>query len=496
MGISITQESFSEAEYQAFSERLYESLDCLKAVIDVTDFGSGQKFIGAELENYIVDDKGQVQCLNQAIIQASGDKRYTVELNQFNLEVNFDPIEFNATPFSTLENQILQHQQALQSVADEFSASIVPIGILPTLQEKDLSRESMTDLARYRSLSKQLYKMRGDKFKVNISGADQLQYNCDHVAVEGANTSFQYHLMVDHQDFAKAFNAVQLVTPLVLALAANSPIFLGQILWDETRVALFKQSIDSRQRDNVEWRQPARVTFGHGWVRNNAWELFAEAVALYPPMFPIVSDNPIAYSQGTQSLPALEELCLHMGTIWPWNRPVYCPAQNGHIRIEMRALPAGPTAADMCANAAFYTGLTKGLIDHIDDLLAVIPFRFAEYNFYRAAQRGLDANVVWPSPSNHEPQEQAIATVIEAMLPIAANGLEALGVSKLERDRYLSNIINRLERRQTGASWQKQQVRLCNETMDRKQALAEMFERYRAWQKTGLPVSDWTFEKP
>ncbi|NVJ49603.1 MAG: glutamate--cysteine ligase, partial [Gammaproteobacteria bacterium] len=345
MGISITQESFSEAEYQAFSERLYESLDCLKAVIDVTDFGNGQKFIGAELENYIVDDKGQVQCLNQAIIQASGDKRYTVELNQFNLEVNFDPIEFNATPFSTLENQILQHQQALQSVADEFSASIVPIGILPTLQEKDLSRESMTDLARYRSLSKQLYKMRGDKFKVNISGADQLQYNCDHVAVEGANTSFQYHLMVDHQDFAKAFNAVQLVTPLVLALAANSPIFLGQILWDETRVALFKQSIDSRQRDNVEWRQPARVTFGHGWVRNNAWELFAEAVALYPPMFPIVSDNPIAYSQGTQSLPALEELCLHMGTIWPWNRPVYCPAQNGHIRIEMRALPAGPTAA-------------------------------------------------------------------------------------------------------------------------------------------------------
>ncbi|WMS88913.1 glutamate-cysteine ligase family protein [Pleionea litopenaei] len=492
MGISITQETFTDAEYHAFSERLYQSLDCLKELIQRPAFGQGQHYIGAELENYIVDKNGYVLPLNQAIIEAAQDHRYTVELNRFNLEVNFDPIAFKSSPFSQLQTAIEHHHQNLQQTATNFDAEIVPIGILPTLRQQDLDRSSMTDLARYRSLSKQLFNMRGDLFKINITGADELQLNCDHVAVEGANTSFQYHLMVKHEDFANAFNAVQLITPMVLALAANSPIFLGNILWNETRVALFKQSIDSRQRGQVEWRQPARVTFGHGWVRQNAWELFAEAVALYPPMFPIISDQPI--NCNGSALPPLEELCLHLGTIWPWNRPVYCPNDGGHVRIEMRALPAGPTAEDMCANVAFATGLVQGLIGHIDELLAVIPFRFAEYNFYRAAQRGLDASIVWTSPSKHEPQEQSITTVIESMLPLANAGLKELGVADQERESYMNNIYKRLESGQTGATWQKEQVRQLNQKLNREESLEEMFRRYRQLHASGVPVSEWTFE--
>jgi hypothetical protein len=52
-------------------------------------------------------------------------------------------------------------------------------------------------------------------------------------------------------------------------------------------------------------------------------------------------------------VPALEELRLHQGTVWRWNRAIYDPAEGGHLRIEMRALPAGPTVIDMLANAAF-----------------------------------------------------------------------------------------------------------------------------------------------
>jgi hypothetical protein len=36
---------------------------------------------------------------------------------------------------------------------------------------------------------------------------------------------------------------------------------------------------------------------------------------------------------------------------------VYDASDGGHLRIEMRALPAGPTTIDMLANAAFLVGL-------------------------------------------------------------------------------------------------------------------------------------------
>jgi hypothetical protein len=56
-------------------------------------------------------------------------------------------------------------------------------------------------------------------------------------------------------------------------------------------------------------------------------------------------------------VPALEELRLHQGTVWTWNRAIYDPTAGGHLRVEMRALPAGPTVVDMLANAAFHLGL-------------------------------------------------------------------------------------------------------------------------------------------
>ena len=52
---------------------------------------------------------------------------------------------------------------------------------------------------------------------------------------------------------------------------------------------------------------------------------------------------------------------MHQGTVWRWNRAIYDPASGGHLRIEMRALPSGPTMIDMLANAAFLIGLSLWL---------------------------------------------------------------------------------------------------------------------------------------
>ncbi|MFT6141170.1 MAG: hypothetical protein ACI8UC_000747 [Psychromonas sp.] len=50
-----------------------------------------------------------------------------------------------------------------------------------------------------------------------------------------------------------------------------------------------------------------------------------------------------------------------MGSIWNWNRPVYDPLDNRHLRIELRALPAGPSPTNMLASAALMSGLIGAL---------------------------------------------------------------------------------------------------------------------------------------
>ncbi len=492
MGININKETFTSEDFSLFRGRLDDSLEALKRAMQRPSFGySSNPLIGAELENYIVDEHGNVMPINQQLIAASDDKDFTVELNRFNLEINFAPIAISPDCFSQLGLAMNTKLTELESVAQSHNAHVVPIGILPTLREQHLTPEYMTDLVRYRALSKSLLAMRGEHFKVNISGKDQLQMACDHVGLEGANTSFQFHLMIPTDQFANYFNAVQMTNSLVLAVGANSPIFMGKQLWDETRVALFKQSIDSRLREQVQWRQPSRVSFGHGWVRRNAWELFAEAVSLYPPLFPILSEHDPLDQVRNDRVPSLEELCLHVGTIWPWNRAVYSNQGNGHIRIEMRSLPAGPTVKDMVANAAFACGLAYGLQDTINDWLTTMPFRFAEYNFYRAAQSGLDASIVWPCHNTHKAVEKPIKEVIEALLPTAEKGLTIMGISEQQAKLWLDIIAERVRSHTTGAIWQKQVLSELEQTHNRDEACGKMFNAYRNFQQSSVPVTEW-----
>ena len=95
--------------------------------------------------------------------------------------------------------------------------------------------------------------------------------------------------------------------------------------------------------------------------------------------------------------PPLDELRLHLGTVWRWNRAIYDPADGGHLRIEMRALQAGPTVIDMVANAAYLIGLVAmGGCIRIVRWTYALPFERADHNFYRAAKYGLSAQLAWP----------------------------------------------------------------------------------------------------
>jgi len=491
MGIEIDKTRFSAQDYAAFQARLEENLNALRELAETPGFGSGPATLGAELEMYIVDARGRPLHANKEIQADANDPQLTLELNRYNLEYNLSPFAVSDQAFAATEKEILAKLAGLREVAAARDARIVPIGILPTLRQSDFGPHCITDRRRYHALVEQLIQRRGGSFRVDINGADPLQLDMADIALEGANTSFQVHYRVAPADFADTYNAIQLMTPLALAIGANSPTLFGHSLWHETRIPLFKQSIDTRHVDRYSWNEPPRVSFGQGWARRGAGELFREVVRIYPPLLPICAAQSPAAEIAQGRTPSLAELRLHQSTVWLWNRPIYDDADGGMLRIEMRSLPAGPTAVDMVANAAFLIGLAEGIRPRIHQLLSGIPFGIAEYNFYRAAQHGLDAKLVWPEFDQSGFAEQAVCAIIEKMLPLARQGLDAIGVAPAESARYLGVIQRRLERRQTGAIWQQKMLAGLSGTRSREEALHQLLEVFIKHSTDNQPVADW-----
>ena len=492
MGLTIERERFEPADYVRFEERLEQCLVALRRLLDRPGFGTGPTTVGAELELCLIDDKGRALPKNQEVRAETADPRVVLEVDRFNLELNLTPAPLAGRPFAALAAELDQALGIVRRAAAWHGGRVVMVGILPTLRPEDLQLAALSDAPRYRALNNGLRRLRQEPFRIRIDGADPLELAADDIGLEGANTSFQVHLKVDPDQFADHLNAAQLAIAPVLAVAGNSPTFLGHRLWQETRVALFKQAIDDRGPAGRASRRLSRVAFGTGWTRTGPLELLEESVRLHEPVLPVVGPEHPLERVAAGLVPALEELRLHQGTVWRWNRAIYDPADGGHLRIEMRALPAGPTVVDMLANAAFLLGLTLALAPDAAATTRRFAFQQAHHNFYRAAQFGLGAELAWPLASKRPaPDAPGGPELVHHLLPTARQGLEDAGVLAEEAGQLLSVIQARAATGQTGAAWQRQALAALEPRLGREQALAAMLEHYLEHQRTGEPVHTW-----
>ncbi len=489
MGLEIDREEFDEEAYRRFDSRLARSLDVLEDLLAREGFGVGPETLGAELEASLVDSAGRPLPLNSKVLSESVDPRLTVELDRFNLESNLQYSALRGRPFAALAAEMHGSLEEMTRAAAIHGAHIALIGILPTLTEADLQSDAMTDAMRYRALSSSLRRLRQEPFLLDIHGEDPLTLRCHDVTYEGAATSLQIHLRVDPDRFAAVYNAIQLATPAVLAVSGNSPTFLGHRLWEETRVALFKQAVDPRPT-TTRRDAPARVSFGEDWIRHPL-ELFTESVQCHPVLLPVLDTEPPDAVVADGGAPGLRELRLHQGTIWRWNRAIYDPAGGGHLRVEMRVLPSGPTVEDMVANTAFHLGLALDLADELENGLPNAAFAAVHGDFYRAAREGLHANLqpVSVHASNADPVQAR--DLCEALLSRAQSGLDRAGIDRSDSAPRLATIERRVRNGQTGARWQRRALAAAETTHPRSEALQAMFARYRALSTEGSPVDSW-----
>jgi gamma-glutamyl:cysteine ligase YbdK (ATP-grasp superfamily) len=491
VGRDIQPIKISGEDRRKYRDKVRRSLDAFARMLRERRFDDSPSTVGQEIELNLVDERGMPSMRNAAVLDAIASPAWDTEVGQFNLEINVPPRMLDGDSLASLETELRDDLNAADARARTVGSRLVIVGILPTLAEHDVNESTMSASERYRVLNEQIFAARGEDMRIAIDGAEQLLTHTDSITPEAACTSVQLHVQVSPDAFADYWNAAQAIAGAQVALAANSPFLFGRELWHETRITLFEQATDTRSDELKEQGVRPRVWFGERWI-TSVFDLFEENLRYFPALLPICEDeDPLAVlDQG--GCPQLAEMSLHNGTIYRWNRPVYGVAGGRpHLRVENRVLPAGPTIADVMANAAFYYGLVRSLAEAQRPIWTQMSFTTAAENLHEAARRGLDAQLYWPGVGD----APAAELILRRLLPLAREGLTRWGVDEAAAGRLLGIIEQRCLTGQNGAGWQLTTVaELARGGLDRREALRQMTQRYIEHMHSNEPVHTWSLD--
>jgi CBS domain-containing protein len=472
---------------RAFSKALLKDLQALEKMLENGLIESGVRRFGCEQEMFLVNRAWRPAPVAMEVLERLDGEAFTTELARFNLEMNVEPMILGGVCLSTLQESIEELLDMAREAASEEGADVVLAGILPTLGKSDLTLDNISPMPRYYALNESLTRMRGRAYRLQIQGRDELQIEHDSVMLEACNCSCQVHLQVDSTEFAPMYNAAQAMTGPVLAAAVNSPVLFGKRLWSETRIALFRQSIDTRST-SVHLREfSTRVRFGDRWVKESVAELFQEDIAQFRVLLAQETvEDPFEQLAGGD-IPRLQALQLHNGTVYRWNRPCYGISEGKpHLRIECRVLPSGPTVLDEVANAAFWIGLVLGTKHEYGDITERLSFDDAKYNFLTASRQGLDAGFRWVDGQSVTAPE----LILETLLPLARAGLEAY-VDRSEIDKYLGVIHDRVQSRGTGSDWMMRSLSEMEDRGSRSERMTALTAAIANRQSERKPCHEW-----
>ena len=490
MGSEIGQRHFTREERQAYRRKVLACLDVLEEMLHAGAFTQEAHRTGLEIELNLVDADQQPSFANAEVLAAIDNPNFQTELARFNVEFNVPPGDIAGGQLLDLERSLREALDEAQRRSSALGHHLVMTGILPTVRLEHFARAWMSANTRFQVLNDAMLSARGEDVHLDIEGptGEHLDAHVDSLAPESACTSTQLHLLVAPRDFARAWNAAQVLAGPQLALGANSPFAFGHRLEAESRIAVFGQAADTRPVEYANQGVRPRVFFGERWI-TSIFDLFEENSRWFPALLPETTDEDPRAVFAAGGTPRLAELALHNGTIYRWNRPVYDVVNNrAHVRLENRVLPAGPTVADIVANAAFYYGALARLARDERPVWTRLAFRSAHDNFNAAARHGIDAELFWPGLG----ETPASELVLRHILPLAQVGLEEWGVDGAAIDRYLGIIEGRCLAGVNGADWQVRCVQAFEARgLNRADALRAMTQAYAERMHTNEPVHTW-----
>jgi hypothetical protein len=488
MGQEVDLRQFTREDRKRYRAKVHQGLDVLARMLTESRFDFERPMAGLEIELNLVDDQFEPAMRNAEVLDAIADPQFQTELGRFNIEINVAPRRLGHGGFSSFESSVRTALNDANTKAQAVGTDTAMVGILPTLYPEHVKQDSVSENPRYSLLDQQIFAARGEDLEIIIDGVERLQMVSDTIMPEAACTSTQVHLQVSPDEFAGYWNAAQAIAGLQLAVGANSPYLFGHHLVAESRIPLFEQSTETRSDELKAQGVRPRVWFGERWI-TSIFDLFEENALYYPALLPVTTDeDPVAVLEAG-GVPVLEELKLHNGTVYRWNRPVYdISGGRPHLRVENRVLPAGPTVVDTMANAAFFAGLVRALADDDRPIWSQMSFQAANENFVAGTRYGINADVYWPGVG----QVKATELVVRKLLPLAAEGLRLWEVQEDEIGRLLTIIEQRCVRGANGATWQTAEVARREAAGDvRREALRKMLGRYLSLMHSNEPVHTW-----
>ena len=492
MGRDIQAIKISGEDRRKYRDKVRRSLDAFARMLRERRFDENPSTVGQEIELNLTDEHGMPSMRNAEALEAIASPAWDTEVGQFNLEINVPPRMLDGDALDDAGDRAPRRPQRGRRQGAHHRQ--------PPGHGRHPAHAGRTGRARGLHVGQRALQgaERADLRRPRRGHADR-----DRRRRAAAHPHGQHHPRVGlHQRAAarpgqpgrlrRTTGTRPSPSPGVqVALAANSPFLFGRQLWHETRITLFEQATDTRSDELKEQGVRPRVWFGERWI-TSVFDLFEENLRYFPALLPICEDeDPLAVlDQGAS--PQLAEMSLHNGTIYRWNRPVYDNAGGTpHLRVENRVLPAGPTIADVVANAAFYYGLVRSLAEAQRPIWTQMSFTTAAENLHEAARNGLDAQLYWPGVGDTPVTE----LILRRLLPLAREGLGHWGVDSSCADRLLGIIEQRCLTGQNGAAWQIATVdRLSASGLDRREALRQMTLRYIEHMHSNDPVHTWSVE--
>lgn len=468
MGDEVSKDHFSPEDFQLFREKLDAETEFVRSLFSKKSFDNKTRKLGYELELCLIDSKGQPAPLNQPLLEEANNPLFTHELAKYNLEINGNAFELCPSVFAQISHDLSALYTEAKQAAAGLGIDVGLFGVLPSLNPEHLEVDRfMSDLFRYHLLDQRLMEMRQRPVHLELHGDDHLTLEKSCVMLEALSTSLQTHWQIPFDETVDSYHAALWASMVMLAVSANSPLVMGKQCWQESRIAIFKQAVDTRTVQETKDAVVPRVHFGKGYI--TSWMDLFEDNDYYSPILPEVKDTPVE---------KLHHFNFHNGTIWRWVRPILgCDNDGYHLRLELRVTPSGPTEIDTMANMVFFIGLIEGL-KQTPENLTNIPFEILERDFYRVARQGLDARVNWCNGD----EDNMSNIVMTSALPLALSGLQQLGIEAPEQ--WLEIIESRVSSGQTGADWQ---LKYWQKSPD----LAALVRRYLHNASDNKPVHLW-----
>ncbi len=488
--LNVTQLT-KKKETANYVNQLIKDVEALEKMISADLIEKAPIRIGAEQEFCLVNENFLPAQNALTILENINDPHFTTEIAKFNLEINLDPLELSGNCFSQLQADTERLLKKAKTVAEKLKSKIILTGILPTLSLDDIHLENMTPMQRYYVLNEAITASRKQHFNIHIKGVDELNILHDSVLLEACNTSFQVHLQINPDEFVAQYNWAQAISGPVLSACCNSPLLFGKELWNETRIALFTQSVDTRTNTFTLNESPSRVSFGNKWETGSITDIFKDNISRFKSL--VTSDFKGSSLETLENgeIPKLKALNLHNGTVYKLNRVCYgVGGGKPHLRIENRYISSGPTVADEIANSAFWIGVMVGKPEDYKNIHEKINFKDVKANFFSAARYGLATQFSWMGEMISAQQ-----LILNELIPMAKKGLAKMQVNQNDIDFYMKIISDRIQTK-NGSQWTTQSYRNLLEIKKPVEAAQVLTAQMYLRQESGIPVAQWEAVDP